>query len=75
MLVLRPSTSVICLTAAMMYIGDFGFEYNRLSSLSIPSFVKKINMDAFMQDGTNASLTDLQFEEGIECIAGGIYQL
>lgn len=56
-----------------VYIGDFGFEYNRLSSLSIPSFVKKINMDAFMQDGTNASLTDLQFEEGIECIAGGAF--
>ena len=56
-----------------VHIGDFGFEYNRLSSLSIPSFVKKINMDAFMQDGTNASLTDLQFEEGIECIAGGAF--
>ena len=56
-----------------VYIGDFGFEYNRLSSLSILSFVKKINMDAFMQDGTNASLTDLQFEEGIECIAGGAF--
>ena len=56
-----------------VYIGGFGFQYNRLSSLSIPSFVKKIDMDAFMQDGTNASLTDLQFEEGIECIAGGAF--
>lgn len=51
------------------------FQYNRLRSLSIPSFVKSLNGASFMQDGTNAFLTSLSFEtdakgNGIEEIQG-----
>lgn len=56
-----------------VYIDMFGFQYNRLRSLHIPSFVKQIECYGFHQDGTNASLSDLMFDEGIERIAGNAF--
>lgn len=61
-----------------VYIDGFAFKYNRLSSLTVPSFVKKIDYYAFQQDGTNAFLSNVQFEtdangNGIQYIAGNAF--
>lgn len=55
------------------------FQYNRLRSLSIPSFVKSLSEASFKQDGTNAFLTSLSFETdaqggGIEEIRGAAFE-
>ncbi len=49
------------------------FKYHRLRSLSVPGFVKSLGEYSFQQDGTNAFLTQLTFEEGVERIASNAF--